>query len=98
MALRPVWLIKPVVDYTAAHGRVKTEHGLASTHLCVDCLGPAMDWSYDHADPGERIDQRGRPYSMKQEHYWPRCRFCHKFFDLQAPSGVWSVEREGEPA
>lgn len=98
MALRPTWLIKSVVGYVAAHGRVKTLHGAARTHLCVDCLGPAEDWSYDHEDSSELTDKRGRSYSMNPSHYWPRCRLCHKSFD-SAVSGTASVDaREGEIA
>lgn len=98
MALSPTWLIQDEVVYGSAHNRVKRLHGNASEHLCIDCLGPAVDWSYDHTDPDERIDARGRAYSMKPEHYWPRCRSCHKFFDLAATGAAGEVAEEGEQA
>lgn len=68
--------------YVGAHYRVKFEHGSASDHPCVDCAGQAEDWSYDHTDPNEKYDDRGRPYSPDPTHYQPRCRRCHRQFDL----------------
>lgn len=72
------------VGYSGAHRRVSAVRGGASTHPCVDCGLPARDWSYDHADPEELFEeQRGRllAYSMKPEHYVPRCKRCHNAFD-----------------
>lgn len=68
--------------YVGAHYRVKFLHGSASLHTCVDCNSAAEDWSYDHADPDELHDGRGRPYSPDPAHYAARCRSCHKRFDL----------------
>jgi hypothetical protein len=77
-----------VVGYAGAHDRVESVRGRAKDHLCVDCLGPAHDWSYDHADPAERheaLTTRGRtyevPYSLDPNHYAPRCITCHRRFD-----------------
>jgi hypothetical protein len=70
--------------YTGAHYRVKFIHGPASAHSCVDCGGCAEDWSYDHADPDELTDPRGRPYSLDPSRYAARCRSCHKRFDYAA--------------
>lgn len=74
------------VEYQAAHDRVRSLHGSASDHDCVDCGGPAAHWSYDHRDPHERTSQsgsrKGLPYSTNPDHYEPRCVPCHKAFDL----------------
>lgn len=100
MALRPTWLIKPVVGYTAAHGRVKYLHGPAAAHACVDCGDNAQDWSYDKSDPTQLVDERGRPYSLDPTCYVPRCRSCHRRHDAAhnnslTPTGVRSAATEG---
>jgi hypothetical protein len=77
--------LEPIVGYTAAHDRVTREHGPARDHACTDCGQPAAQWSYDHADPDERIAEAIKgapPYSLKLEHYQARCIPCHKRFDL----------------
>jgi len=33
-------------------------------------------WCYDGADPAERVDPRGRRYSLDPDRYRPSCRFC----------------------
>ena len=74
---------RDVCGYFAAHNRVTSDKGKASTHECVDCGRPAAHWSYDHADPEVLIDSRlGIPYSMDPDHYQPRCVPCHKTYDL----------------
>lgn len=81
---------KAVVTYLGAHQRVYRARGKASAYACVDCEGPASEWSYDHTDPDEqteeRVDQKGRPntvaYSAKPEHFSPRCKGCHTSFDM----------------
>lgn len=74
-----------VVGYSAAHHRIYRDIGKASEFACVDCGDQAHDWSYDHEDPDELIgDNHGipMPYSLKPEHYDPRCVPCHRTFDL----------------
>jgi len=57
------------VGYWASHERVKAERGPAAAHPCADCGAPARDWSYDGADPAERIDPgRGYRYSLDVNH------------------------------
>lgn len=72
--------------YTGAHDRVTTHRGgPASTFPCVDCGRDAAQWSYDHADPDEKVglvNGQLLPYSTKVDHYQPRCVPCHKMFDL----------------
>jgi hypothetical protein len=72
------------VRYMGAHERVSRARGAASNHQCADCGGTAAEWSYDHRDPDEKtetIGTRELAYSVKVEHYMPRCRSCHKLFD-----------------
>ena len=33
-------------------------------------------WCYDGTDPAERVDPRGRRYSLDPDRYRPSCRFC----------------------
>ena len=40
------------------------------------CGGPAAVWCYDGGDPAERVDPRGRRYSLDPARYRPSCRFC----------------------
>lgn len=74
------------IGYSMAHQRVRTDRGLVQTHDCLDCGRPAEHWSYNHDDPDERLAHglSARPvaYSVKPEHYSPRCVACHKRFDL----------------
>lgn len=73
------------IGYGAAHSRVKRLNGLASSHLCVGCGYPADHWSYDHADPDEKIEELAGgsvAYSTDVDHYQPRCVPCHKRYDL----------------
>lgn len=67
--------------YAAAHQRLKVSLGPASTYPCVDCGSTAAQWSYNRDDPDEKQDAKG-PYSLKADHYRPRCVSCHKRFDL----------------
>ena len=67
------------VGYWACHERVKTVRGPAAAHGCAECGAPAVDWSYDGTDPGERTDPgRGYRYSLDPARYRPRCRSCHR--------------------
>jgi hypothetical protein len=68
-------------SYQTAHKRVRGRNGPASDHTCVDCAGPAREWSYDHSDPNQCISARGRPYSWNIDCYQPRCRPCHRTMD-----------------
>ena len=61
---------------------MRRDQGPASTHTCVDCAAPAAQWSYDHADPDEMYTPEGYAYSLKGDHYHPRCVPCHKAFDM----------------
>lgn len=72
------------MSYRSAHKAVARAKGKASLRLCVDCRGPASDWSYDHRDPAQIVDQwhgRDVAYSANPVHYVPRCARCHRLFD-----------------
>jgi hypothetical protein len=78
----PGWLSDDVVDYRTVHMRMRRIIGSARTMPCADCHGrSAVHWSYDHQDPDERTSPEGVPYSIKPEHYQPRCGSCHKVYD-----------------
>lgn len=76
-------------DYSTAHGRVVRRRGVASTHECVDCGGPAQQWSYNKRGEFEFTDLvRGFndrlyevTFSGNPDDYDPRCRSCHGRFD-----------------
>jgi hypothetical protein len=70
------------VTYSGAHIRVRNARGPASAQVC-ECGQPAGHWSYDHSDPDEKHDERGRPYSPDPSHYRPMCVPCHKRADLE---------------
>jgi hypothetical protein len=83
----------PSPSYHNAHLQVKRARGSASEHLCVDCGGPATDWSLsltiaiDRSLPilwefwthAKRAGARrgGRMYCMSIDAYEPRCVPCH---------------------
>ena len=74
--------IGDLVTYRGAHIRVRKRRGAASRQHCVECGRLAQHWAYDHADPHELIDPRGRRYSGDPQHYRPMCVSCHKKADL----------------
>lgn len=74
------------IGYRAAHAAIADTKGLPVWLMpCVDCKGDATEWSYDHLDPDELIatdrQNLGAPYSLKADHYHPRCKRDHLAFD-----------------
>jgi hypothetical protein len=69
--------------YDGVHHRLRANRGNADTHTCEFCGFPAVDWAYDHDDPEELTDERGRVFSRDPEHYMPLCRICHRTFDAR---------------
>jgi hypothetical protein len=81
------------VGYPGMHDRVKRALGPATDYWCVDSCGDqAEDWSYDHLDPEEHVQEvktRYRsgaywswlPFSLDITHYQPRCEPCHLRLD-----------------
>lgn len=87
--------------FAAIHKRLTRTLGRASEHDCVDCGGPAREWSYNNADPDELTAEisgrtRGRftvAYSLDISNYDPRCTSCHRKFD-QAHKRLVSTQGE----
>jgi hypothetical protein len=76
------------VGYGAAHTRVMRARGRPSEHPCLDCGGPAADWSYNGlAGEDELVDPRGLRYSPHISDYDPRCKRCHKRQDMELAKG-----------
>lgn len=69
------------IAYSTVHSRAFAAAGPASGHLCDDCGKPAEEWTYQHGCPQERRNSKGSPYCPHPEHYVPRCRSCHRWFD-----------------
>lgn len=70
------------ISYRGAHRRVEAAFGSARMQSCVECGESALEWSYDHEDPEEVLDERGIPYSVTPSFYRPMCISCHRNFDL----------------
>ena len=69
------------IAYSTMHSRLKKYRGKASEFACVDCGGPAYDWSYVHGCPDEITDGRGLAWCPHLECYRPRDKVCHKAYD-----------------
>lgn len=78
--------------YNAIHQRLRKAHGPAKAHACITCGKTAQHWAYDHEDPNEKRDEKGRPFSVDPNHYRPMCKTCHRRFDVQfMPEVVCSI-------
>lgn len=73
------------IGYTGVHERVRRSRGAARRHRCA-CGATAAHWAYDHEDPEQLVDDRGRPYSPRIEHYVPMCQSCHQKQDRRRAS------------
>jgi hypothetical protein len=67
--------------YERVHRALRRERGPASAHPCVDCGGPAAEWSLN--DPVVAND-----FSEDLQRYSPRCRPCHRLYDTEARSDL----------
>jgi hypothetical protein len=85
-------------SWSAVHKRLARMRGVAKVRTCIDCHGPADEWSYDGTDPDELVQEAGRSkglrYSLDLDHYVPRCVPCHRTFD----AGATIMVRPLEPA
>ncbi|QAB18703.1 hypothetical protein Leucomu_12995 [Leucobacter muris] len=75
------------ITHAGIHKRLLRQRGKAAAYKCVDCGGPANEWSYDNSDPEELQEYLGDSlcaYSLSLDHYEPRCTPCHRRFDLKA--------------
>lgn len=84
------------VSYAGMHAWLRRRRGRASQHACVDCPQPAAHWSYSHDDPDERSSDQGA-YSLKAEHYAPRCVSCHRRHDLAVKARAGQLSLWGRP-
>jgi hypothetical protein len=57
-------------SYDVWHHRVTKARGPASGYACVDCGGPAQDWS--------TVDSSSDDIHAR---FQPRCRRCHRYYD-----------------
>lgn len=69
------------LTYHQAHMALTKERGLASTHPCIECKGPAYDWAYQHTCETPLVNDLGREYSENPDDYAPMCRGCHQKLD-----------------
>lgn len=77
-------MAKEICSYAAAHARVKSMFGSASSYECRNCGRVAHQWAYDHLDVNEIREVKGSTvliYSGSPDRYLPLCRKCHKGFD-----------------
>lgn len=83
---RPTHRRADVAGYSGAHQRVRNDRGRVQEHQCINCGAQAAHWSYNHDDPDEfyAVGLSAAPvaFSLKSNHYSPRCVPCHKRFDL----------------
>lgn len=81
--------------WAAIHKRLYRTRGPARKYRCVDCGVRAREWSYDGKDPRQLIGYSHKwklAYSLKLEHYEPRCTPCHRKFDFRASKGAAHAE------
>src|SRR5690625_1200652 len=69
------------MTYPQAHMALTKSRGLASTHDCIECGGPAYDWAYLHTCEEPLVSDLGSEYSENPDDYAPMCRGCHQKFD-----------------
>lgn len=77
------------VSYRSAHLRLRRERGRAAEMDCVDCAGPAAEWSLPRdatpsmwGDVGDgKVVCR---YSPDPAVYEPRCVRCHRRYDRRS--------------
>lgn len=77
--------------WAAIHKRLARERGKATDYSCVDCHGPAREWSYDGRDANELVGEANGfmlAYSLELAHYEPRCSSCHRKYDNAIRKGA----------
>jgi hypothetical protein len=82
---------KEFVEYSGAHLRLRSDRGRAKSHECVDCGGPAEEWSLN-PDAETLVSRRGARigsrYSLNSWDYSPRCKPCHIALDVAVRAGA----------
>lgn len=71
--------------WAAVHKRLERQLGRASERECIDCGGPAKEWSYTYGANDELVDAKGLRYSEDFTFYAPRCIPCHRRYDMAHP-------------
>lgn len=73
-----------VPTYHGMHIRVRRVRGKASEYTCVDCGGPAEDWSWVHGCP-DAVEQNINGYTVTYcahlDCFAPRDKKCHRRYD-----------------
>jgi hypothetical protein len=75
--------------YQVAHQRVKAIRGKATGYRCVDCKGPASEWSLkaEAKRIGEthivNVDGKAMEFTGCTADYEPRCSNCHRSEDAR---------------
>lgn len=69
--------------YNSAHRNLFRLRGSARSQVCVDCGGPAREWSLIRGRGTHVGVNAGYPmtYSPDPMDYEPRCRSCHVAYD-----------------
>ena len=82
-----------MLTYRQAHTIVWGAKGRAGDYPCINCGDDARCWAYQHGDPGELVDEKGRPYSPNPDSYEPMCQKCHRNYDLEHDARVREAAR-----
>ena len=67
--------------YETVHIYLRRDKGDPTALSCVECGQQAKEWAYNHTDPDELRDPKGRAYSMSAKFYQAMCRSCHRRMD-----------------
>lgn len=83
--------------YRTVHLWIRKHRGKPDAHPCVDCAGTATEWSYNNSDPDALTSSNGFPYSLDLQRYEPRCRPCHRSYDINREGNLgrgWRIKRD----
>lgn len=74
-----------MTSYSGIHAHLSRTRGRAVEHVCA-CGARAAEWAYTHDDPcpNERVDPRGKRFSVDVARYVPMCLRCHRLYDKSA--------------
>lgn len=72
--------------------------GKASSHDCADCQDRATDWSFTGCQNAIE-NAKGQRYCTHPDHYQPRCKTCHYYYDYKGrrPNGQFVSREEVMP-
>lgn len=66
-------------EHRRFHDRLRAARGRAADYPCVDCGGPAKEWSWDKGS-GETFGSG--TFVDNFDEYSPRCQSCHRKMDV----------------